>query len=174
MRWPGAEWGPVRVPRGVSLGHLDRPLALLEAEKAVSKHQPLGPRKPGWMKIKAETELLNGYPDSAIADLTQALQNHSDSVHLQLLLAIAYARRGDLSSDRASFERALQWINKVLQEEPANSVALFDRALIYQRLEMFDESIADFTKVRQSDLDPKWADEAARKLSTLDRGHEEK
>jgi tetratricopeptide (TPR) repeat protein len=165
FRWPGAEWGPVRVTRGANSPALSRSAALYEAEQILTGKQVDNSSGANWLQAKAEAELLDGQsPQMAIADLNQALAIDPSSTSLNLLLAIAYAQQGNISEDRSSREKALDLFSKVLQQEPANPSALFNRALVYEKIGMKEQAIADLNALLQTEKDRRWADEAQQKL----------
>jgi tetratricopeptide (TPR) repeat protein len=165
FRWPGAEWGPVRVTRGAGNSALSGSSSLYEAEQILAEKHAANSSNANWLRVKAEAELLDGQsPQTPIADLNQALAMAPSSISLNLLLGIAYAQEGNISEDRGSREKALELFSKVLQLEPANPSALFNRALVYEKLGMKDQSIADLNALRQNEKDSGWAYEAKMKL----------
>jgi tetratricopeptide (TPR) repeat protein len=163
-RWPGAEWGPVRVTRGSGQSSLSRPTAQLEAEKILAEHQASAAIDPNWLTAKAEAELLDNQSHMAITDLTQALSTKPGSIDIELMLAIAYAQEGDRVGDSASRKKALELLNQViLQKTPPDPAALFNRALLYQRLNIPEKARADWDELlKTGDLRP-WQDEARHK-----------
>jgi tetratricopeptide (TPR) repeat protein len=168
MRWPGAEWGPVRVTRGASNSALSGSSSLYEAEQILAEKQAANSSNANWLRAKAEAELLDGQsPQAAIADLNQALAMDPSSTSLNLLLGIAYAQEGNVSDDRSSREKALELFSKVLQQEPANPSALFNRALVYEKLGRKEQAIADLNVLLQNEKDSGWADEAQRKIKEV-------
>ena len=173
-RWPGAEWGPVRVTRGSGQSPLSRPTSQLEAEKILAEHQASASKDPNWLTAKAEAELLDNQPQLAISDLTQSLSANPGSSNIELMLAIAYAQQGDKSDDRASREKALELLNRILNRiKIADPAARFNRALLYQRLNMPEKAKADWTALARhgvSGRDPsiaQWAKEAQQELENV-------
>jgi len=167
-RWPGAEWGPVRVTRGAGQSHLSQPTSQLEAEKILAEHEASTSSTPKWLTAKAEAELLDNQPQLAITDLTQALSANPGSSDLELMLAIAYAQQGDKLDVRASREKALELLNRILKRKAlADPAVLYNRALLYQRLAMPEQAIGDLTELIQHQPQSLWADEARAKLAEL-------
>jgi tetratricopeptide (TPR) repeat protein len=167
MRWPGAEWGPVHVTRGASESNLSRPLTLLKAEKVIAGRRIDSSSRADWLVVKGEAELLDHEPQAAINDLTQALNPGHASTRIELLLAIAYAYQGDLTDDRGSRGKALKILTKVLQENPDNPIALFNRALLYERLNLPDRARTDYNTLIKNEKDSGWASEVRGKLTEL-------
>jgi hypothetical protein len=163
-RWPGAEWGPVRVTRGAGQSSLSRPTAQLEAEKILAEHQASTAKNTNWLTAKAEAEILDNNPEAAIAHLTQAAAANPGSIHPEVLLAIAYAQKGDQRDDPASREKALEILNKVIAgKTPHDPAALFNRALLYQRLNMPEKAKADWDELLGIEPQNAWGDEARKK-----------
>jgi tetratricopeptide (TPR) repeat protein len=159
-RWPGAEWGPVRVTRGAGQSHLSRPSSQLEAEKILAEHQGSNSSDPKWLTAKAEAEMLDNEPQLAIADLTQALATNPGSSNIELMLAIAYAQQGDKLNDNASWEKALEFLDKILRRKTiADPAAMFDRALLHQRLNIPEKAAADWDELLKWEHQPSWKPE---------------
>lgn|GEM_PF-1891338 len=172
-RWPGAEWGPVRVTRGSGQSALSRPTSQLEAETILAEHQASNSagtsaatfKDPKWLTAKAEAELLDNQPQLAITDLTQALSANPASSDIELMLAIAYAQQGDATNDTTSRKKALGLLNKVIaQKNPPDPVALFNRALVFDRLGMTNQAHADRSELSNSGKTGGWSDESKRNL----------
>src|SRR6185312_3186198 len=109
MRWPGADYAPIRITRGSEESRLDEPAPLLEAERIISRDQQKTETDVQWMQAKAEAELLEHQTDAAIATLTKALERHETyPAQLNLLLAIAYLQKGDSSGDSADYAQSVK------------------------------------------------------------------
>jgi tetratricopeptide (TPR) repeat protein len=173
-RWPGAEWGPVRVTRGSGQSALSRPTSQLEAETILAEHQASNSagtsaatfKDPKWLTARAEAELLDNQPQLAITDLTQALSANPGSSDIELMLAIAHAQQGDATDDTTSRRKALELLNKVIsQKTPPDPVTLFNRALVYQRLNIPERANADWEELLRTEPKGAWADQARTKFS---------
>jgi lipoprotein NlpI len=87
--------------------------------------------------------------DSAIADLTQAIQ-------LSPNMAEAYDSRGDAYLNKGDDDRAIADLNKSIQLDPKSSLPYHNRALVYVRRGEYDRAIAGFSQAIQ--LNPKLVD----------------
>jgi tetratricopeptide (TPR) repeat protein len=73
-------------------------------------------------------------------------------IHLTALCVRCCCCRGISYDKLGHFDAAIQDFNRVLQLEPNNSVAYFNRGSTYDSLGMHDAAIADFSKALE--LDP--------------------
>jgi tetratricopeptide (TPR) repeat protein len=167
-RIPDAEWGPVRVTRGAAQSHLSRPAVQLEAEKILAEHQSGDAGDPNWLTAKAEAEILDNNPEAAIADLTHAVAASPGSIKPEVLLAIAYAQKGDQLDDRTSWEKALEMLTRLIngKSEAERSVLLFNRAIVYERLAQPDKALADWMELTKSEDHGTWAGEGRKKIES--------
>lgn len=162
MRLAGAEWSPTAIPRGTAA---PKPFSLLEAAEIVDRRAEEHPQDIRWLRAKAEEKLIEGDYPGAISILNPAIQDHPDAVPILLDLAIAYYEQG--RTNRDNYERALNVLNKTLQLEPGNTVALFNRALVYERLDKIDQAKADWEAALKVERDQGWSDEAKKRLRDL-------
>jgi tetratricopeptide (TPR) repeat protein len=167
-RIPDAEWGPVRVTRGAAQSHLSRPAVQLEAEKILAEHQSGDEGDPNWLTAQAEAEILDNNPEAAIADLTHAVAASPGSIKPEVLLAIAYAQKGDQLDDRTSWEKALEMLTRLIngKSEAERSVLLFNRAIVYERLAQPDKALADWMELTKSEDHGTWAGEGRKKIES--------
>ncbi len=167
MRWPGAKWGPVRLTQGPEDSQFNKPKALLKANGIIGEQQPNHPADLEWMRARAQAEILERKPEAAIADLNQVLDARPESVAAMLDLSIAYAQRGDISLDPTNYTTAMDLLGRVLEKDPENLTALYNRAVLYEQLQMVDKAIADWTLFLQKETDHDWAEDARKKLMAL-------
>jgi tetratricopeptide (TPR) repeat protein len=167
MRWPGANYAPIRVTRGEGVRRFSKPNELLKAEKILTERQDNSSQTVDWLTARGEMELLNGRDQSAIDDLAKALTIEPESARIELLLGIAYAYNAELSESAGDREKALSYFTKVLNQEPANSAALFNRALLYQRAHDGQRAIADWKTLLSTEHDSAWAAEARRRMNEI-------
>ncbi|HEV8492307.1 MAG TPA: hypothetical protein VGR76_08540, partial [Candidatus Angelobacter sp.] len=167
MRWPGAKWGPVRLTQGPEDSQFNKPKALLKANGIIGEQQPNHPADPEWMRAKAQAEILERKPEAAIADLNKVLDARPESVAVMLDLSIAYAQQGDISLDPANYTTAMDLLGRVLEKDPGNLTALYNRAVLYEQLHMVAQAIADWTLFLQKETDHDWAEDARKRLMAL-------
>jgi tetratricopeptide (TPR) repeat protein len=167
MRFPGAEYAPMRVTRGPDDSRFNKPAPLLEAEGIISRNQQQNEKDVQWLQAKAQADILEHNPSSAITVLNDALKTNSDSSSITLQLAIAYFVQGQDSSDAKQYEHTVELLSKLLARQPENMVALFNRAIVYEHLQMYAQAAADWNTFLQHETDPGWKAEAEQHLKRL-------
>src|SRR6185312_6425401 len=96
--------------------------------------------------------------DAAIATLTKALERHETyPAQLNLLLAIAYLQKGDSSGDSADYAQSVKLLNSIVQQKDVNRDAMFNLALTYTKMEMWEQAGAAWQNYLRFDTDSGWA-----------------
>jgi tetratricopeptide (TPR) repeat protein len=164
LRFPGAGYGPVRQERGVngpSRSRMDEPAELLEAETQIERALKKHPDDPGWLQAKARADLFEGNYQRAIEGLQEAEIARPESLSLKGDLAIAYCERAELQTDEVSqiadYSLALQILNGQLANRPDDLAALYNRALVHQRLHQSGEAAKDWQRYLQLEPRGEWA-----------------
>jgi tetratricopeptide (TPR) repeat protein len=168
-RWPGAAHGASSVQQGSHT--LPPPIPLMKAENMLEGHYAENPRDARWNRAIAEKEIALGSPARAIAILEQPARSASASMPLLLDLAIAYYVQGEQGRDQASFEKARRTLDSVLEQQPQNTVALFNRALVYERLQEFKMAEEDWNRFIKTETDAAWIGEGQKRLRELKEIH---
>ena len=176
-RIPLARFGPMRLERGGPGGsRMNTPPALSEAEGKISRQLSTNPDDPEWLALKVRADLLDWNYESAIRSANRTLEQRPDSLPVLIDLATAHFERAEKEERPIDYGTAVELLGKVLAKNPDNSVALFNRAITYEKLSAYHEALADWERYLK--LDPKgdWAEEARRRrdaVSKLLREHEE-
>ena len=156
MRWPGAKWSPYS---SGTRGHVDHHSDALErAQEMLSPHSALN--DPAWIRATAESEIALGDSHDAIAKLEKIASSNSAPVGVQLDLAMAYFLQGD-------YERSGQVLADILRQHPENTVAIFNRALVYERLQQYLMAEKEWKLFLNIEPDSDWRNEAEKKLSQV-------
>ncbi|HEU5414578.1 MAG TPA: tetratricopeptide repeat protein, partial [Candidatus Angelobacter sp.] len=167
MRFPDADYAPMRVTRGTDDSRFNKPAPLLQAEGIISRNQQQSENDVQWLQAKAQADILEHNPSSAITVLNDALKTNSDSSSITLQLAIAYFVQGQASSDAKQYEHTVELLSKLLARQPENMVALFNRAIVYEHLQMYAQAAADWNTFLQHETDPGWKGEAEQHLKSI-------
>lgn len=167
MRIPGADYGPIQVERDNGRSSISSPRPLLEAEVLIKSGLEKTPNDPELLRQKAETDMLTGNYQPAIDTLNHALHVRPESVPLLIDLATAYFERAEANSSPADYEVGLETLGDAIRLDPSNSAALFNRAILYERLYFYDRAIADLEQFLKLEKDPRWKEEAERRLKEI-------
>jgi CHAT domain-containing protein len=164
FRWPGAEWGPVHITRGAEDSRFNKPASLLKAEVEIGEHSSTDTNNLGWLRAKAQAELLENHPQSAIDLLNSAMPANADSIPLLMDLAIAYSQQSEISNDPKDHLIVVDLLSKALKKDPENRVALFNLGIAYSANEMWDEAVSTWETYLRLDSSSPWAEEVKNKL----------
>ncbi|HZU30692.1 MAG TPA: CHAT domain-containing protein [Candidatus Angelobacter sp.] len=104
--------------------------------------------------------------DKAIRELDHALALKPGDPGLLLDEAIALAQRAEKTGS-IDLGHALDNLSQVLQKNPENKVALFNRAIIFDKMQSPGPAITDLEHYLALDRLGPWADEARRRLTEL-------
>ena len=167
LRIPGASNAPMRVERGAGSSNLDKPQALLRAEALIGEGLHKNPDDTGLLDAKARADLLDNNYDSAIKSLQRALETESNSASLKTDIATAYFLRAEKTGREGDFHTADEYLGEVLAADPNNSVALFNRAVVAERIYLYGEAENDWKKFLQVETDPGWLAEGKHRYELL-------
>lgn len=167
VRFPDTPFANMHTTRGSEQSRLSQSRSLLKAENIISQHRQEASKDIGWLRVGAKADILDGRPGAAIAVLSPALARYPDSVPLAMDLAVARFELAETSGDAQSYQMAQDLLTQVLAREPKNCVALFNRAVVLERLRRPEMASADWKATLQCESDPAWAAEARAKLDAL-------
>jgi len=168
LRIPLARHAPMRVERSEGgRSRLNAPAALLDVEAQAKRRLSANPEDPLWLGISGNTELLEWNYDAAIARFSKALDSQPEQSTLRLGLASAYSERAESLGRPADYALAAETLGKLLASEPDNALALFNRALIMERMYLFSQAVNDWEHYLRVDPTGDWAAEARERLHAL-------
>ena len=167
MMIPGAGYGPIQVERANGQSSISSPRPLLEAEVLIKSGLEKAPNDPELLRQKAEADLLTGNYQPAIDTLNHAVHLKPGSVPLLVDLATAYFERAEANSSPADYETGLETLGDAIRLEPSNSAALFNRAILYERLYFYDRAITDLEQFLKLEQDRRWRQEAEQRLKEI-------
>jgi Tetratricopeptide repeat len=170
LRIPKAAYGPVRLVRGSGdRSRLDRPPALLEGVARIARELEKNPASPALLQAMGRANLLDWDYQAAIASFERALKLQPDSPTLMADLASAYFERAEANHNAAGYGAAADLLSRALKAAPDDPVALFNRAIIYERMHLYDQSIQDWQRYLRVDSGSSWAPEARKRLADVER-----
>jgi len=164
LRMPGAKYGPLQVERGNA--NKDLPAEFYTATGIIKTQLGKYPENPMWLQAQAQAHLLEWNYDQALQDLNDALAVKPNDPTLLLDKAIALFERAEKSGG-LDYPGAAEYLGQVLSQDPNNAVALFNRAIVYEKLYMPDKAIIDLDHYLQIDPTGPWAKEAADRRERL-------
>jgi CHAT domain-containing protein len=167
LRIPGAGYAPLRQERGAARSSLGKSSALLKAEFEIKEQLTANPENPTVLGAKGRAEILEWQYDEAIKSLKHALDLSPGSPELLCDLATAYVQRGDTENRAIDYGQAIEYLGEVLQKAPENKLALFNRAIAEERLQLVEQAAKDWEKYLQIDPKSEWANEARQRLRAL-------
>jgi cytochrome c-type biogenesis protein CcmH/NrfG len=156
---PGAPYAPIHRERGASIASSP---ALAEAESLTASGVEAHPGDPKWLAARGRVELVGLDYSRAIEDLEAAAPKLPNASGVQIDLAAAYFLRGQAKQSNADFEKAYDLLSGVIQTQPNNAIAIFNRALTAQALKKTDQASADWERYLQLNPSGPAADEARR------------
>jgi tetratricopeptide (TPR) repeat protein len=169
-RIPDAAYGPLRVVKGAAgVSSLDRPPALLQGEAIIARRLAKTPDDPRWLQARGVAELLDRDYDSAIADFQRCLTLQPASPRLMIQLACAHFARAETANSQPDYQAALDLLNRALKISPDDPVALFNRAIVYQKMNLYRQAMEDWQHYLRVDPNSDWANEAIRRFADIDQ-----
>lgn len=167
-RIPLARYGPMRLERGLAGGsRMNAPPSLSEAEAKISRKLQANPDDADWLALKARADLLDWSYESSIRAANRALEQKPDSPSVLIDLATAHFERAEKEQRPIDYGAAAELLGTVLAKNPDNLVAVFNRAITYEKLSLYHEALADWEHYLKVDPTGNWADEARGKRDAL-------
>jgi CHAT domain-containing protein/cytochrome c-type biogenesis protein CcmH/NrfG len=154
-----ADYGRVQVRRGPAK---EDPEELLEARAMLDRLRKNQENNPEFLQAQGRASLAELDISSALTALKRAHELLPDSSSILTDLAAAYAVEGDGGTPE-TYETALQFLDEALQKTPNDSTALFNRAIVNERLQSFDHAVQDWNAFLRVTPSGPWADEARQK-----------
>jgi CHAT domain-containing protein len=176
LRIPNAEYGPMRVQRGSEASRLNRPSALLDAEALISHKLAAQPENPSFLHMRGRAELMDWKYDAAIETLKHAHDLDPNSLSLKIDLASAYFERAEDTEDAkrsVDYQMAVELLGQVLAKTPDDPAALFNRAIVYDRVPLYHQAIEDWEHYLRVDRQGSWTGEARQRLEETRKKNEE-
>lgn len=167
LRIAQADYAPVRAAKGPGGSAFQRPAELLEAEAQIQAHLRDGAAEAKWHALRAQAEMLGHNPEAAIESYTRALEQEPDNPEFLAGLGAAHALHADETNRAVDYGKAIEYLSRSLQARPGAAEARFNRAIVYERMLLVEEAIAEWTAYLAEAPSGGWADEARRRLAEL-------
>ena len=167
-----APYSPTRGPNDVNSRELDRSAALLQ--NAVNEEY-----SPEALHALGRFYLFKREFDKAAGEFEEALKAKPNDPNLQSDLGAALFEKGKLerASDQSgrgetTLARSLEHLNRALQLNDSLLDARFNRALLYEEMQLTPQALEDWNKYITLDSNSRWADEARRRIEELKKRSE--
>lgn len=167
LRMPGAKYGPMRVQRDADK-RIDLPTPFYIAQGVIKTHLAKHPEDPAWIQAQARAHILESNYKDAIEELDDALLLKPNDRSLLLDKATALFERAEKESP-LGYSEALETLSLVIKQNPNDVVALFNRAIVYERISAPDDAVADLSRFLSVEPSGPWADEARQRLERLQK-----
>ena len=166
LRIPNAKYAPVSSSRG----EVSEPQALKDANSLIGHRLLSNPDDPMWLDAKGRAELIALHYDAAIDTLSRAADLQLDSVPIMIDLASAYYLRAKANNDRQiDYATAVEKLGRALAKSPDDPIALFNRAISNDALNLYEPAIDDWQHYLRIDPSGDWANEARSKLDAVQK-----
>lgn len=165
LRMSGAEYGPMKVEKGP--GETPWPEPFRRAQAILSRDLAKHMDDPSWLQAQARADLFDNDYDGALKELNQALALKPNDSVLRIDKATALYMRAHKPGQEMDYGEAAELLSEVLRNNPGDPVALFNRALVYEKLNNPRDAIKDLEHYLQIDPNSQWAVEAKDHLKDL-------
>jgi tetratricopeptide (TPR) repeat protein len=159
LRLPGAEYSELQTDGGGSAVN-NRPLA--EARAAIERLRPTMKDSPEFLDAEGRSELISNDVQGAYDKLKRARAKTPNSADISTNLAIAECLIGD-NGQPERYQVAYELLGQVLEGDSRDAVALFNRAVVSERLREYQSAVEDWTRLLEVEPKGGWADEARRR-----------
>jgi CHAT domain-containing protein/tetratricopeptide (TPR) repeat protein len=167
LRLAEAQLAPIRQQRGSGGSSFSKPAALLEAELQIKLQLQKTPDDPKWLALKGRSELLEWQYADAILSFERALEVKPDSPDLLRDLATAHFERAEAEQRPIDYGSAIEELSKALAKRPNDPVCLFNRAIIYERMFLYENAMKDWESYLTIDPGGSWSAEARAHLEGI-------
>ena len=146
---------------------IQKPAALLEAEARIVRELDRDPDSVKWLELRARAEMLAWDAERAIATLQRGLERKPDDPELLADLGMAYALRAEAQDRAVDYGSAIEYLGRSLKAQPDSPEALFNRAVVYERMFLYDDALRDWRRYLDLDTAGGWRAEAQRRLADI-------
>lgn len=166
FRLGAAAYSPVRTERGGG-SSFARPAALLDAQARLAKALESKPADPELLRMRARAELLEREPGAAVDTLEKCRELDPRNPQVLADLGTAYALRGDQQNQAADWAAALEYLSRALLMRPSTAEWVFNRALVLERMQNFDQAADRWQEFLRLDPAGGWREEAQAHLTSV-------
>jgi CHAT domain-containing protein len=166
VRFPGAAYAPLRQQRGETASELHSE-SFIKAELTIRKQLNKMPNDPGWLQAKGRVELLDHNFEAAIQSLQRAMEMQSDSPQLLTDLATGFFEEAEAGNRYSDYGNAVEYLGQALSRTPNDPTALFNRAIVCEKIFLYEQAVKDWETYLRVDGSGGWAEEARHRLARV-------
>jgi CHAT domain-containing protein len=169
LRIPGARHAAMIEGSPTAVIHQNMPASLLKAESMLARDAQQHSEDARWLQSEARAALLEWDYQTATRMLEDALSLEPGDPELLVDRATALYEKGMASQPYGTFYfgQAINDLGDALNKMPGNSLALFNRAILYEVSFLPHEAMTDLMNYLALDPSGEWASEASARLSRL-------
>jgi tetratricopeptide (TPR) repeat protein len=168
LRFPGAKHAPLQQTRG-SVSATDQPAARTQALLIIQQQLSADPDQANSLAAKGRLALLDWNYKEAIASFTRAMELQPESQPLLVDLGSAYFERASVENSVLDYGRAFEYIERALARNNNDPIALFNRAVIAEQMQTYQQAIDSWQKFLQVEPAGDWSAEARQRLQALEQ-----
>jgi CHAT domain-containing protein len=169
FRLPAASYAQVESQWSGEPSSFSRPVVLLEAESRIAEQLAKNPEDAQWLRLRARAEMLDQDYEDAVSTLRRAADSQPSDVSLLADLGCAYALRAGGDRREIDYGAAIDTLWRFLRVSPDSPVALFNRAVVYERMFLYDDAVKDWGHYLKLDPASAWAKEARGRKLAIER-----
>jgi CHAT domain-containing protein/cytochrome c-type biogenesis protein CcmH/NrfG len=166
LRMADAAYSPVQTLRGET-SETRPPTSLFDAEAMIAKELASKPDDPFWLDAQGRADLINDNYSLALSSLEGAERYRPEDHAIRIDLASAYFLRAEVLKRSEDYGRAADLLGEVLSKDPRNSLARFNRAIVSERLFLYEQARDDWRHYLEIDSGSPWSEEARKHLRDL-------
>lgn len=170
LRYPGAPYAAMRETRAGARPENTQP-DLLEAQSIIARQLASDPTdgSEDWLLLSARANLLSWRYDEAIATLEELRDQDPSRAETMLALATGYFERAEASGRPIDYGRALELLERVLERNPDDPAALFNAAVVKEKLFLLEGALASWDAYIAVDPSSPWTEEARERRDAVAR-----
>lgn len=168
LRIAGARYAPMNQQRAGRPSRFNRPADLLKAESDLAAAIQRQPDDPSLLAAQARADLLEWDYEAAIQTLKRVEESQPDSAPLLTDLASAHFERAEAEGREIDYGTAIELLGKALDQNPNDPVALYNRAVCYEKMFMYHQAAEDWRRYLQIDPKGDWTAPARQHLATVE------
>jgi CHAT domain-containing protein/tetratricopeptide (TPR) repeat protein len=163
LRWQGAGFSVYSADQSET-GGSESP-SLLRAQEIIAKTRNAS--DPVWIRLQGKLALLLGEPQVAVKLLGRVHDVSPKSVPVLIDLASAYFEKAEKDRSDVAYGKSLELLGEALNLEPGNTLALYNCAIVEDRLFLYRQAADHWNSYIALDKSSGWSSEAKQRLAEI-------